>query len=278
MSTTTAGAPLRAKVIFALWGIALGYSIFLMIQGTSTLVSWEAHGVLNVCFLSAFAIIHGIARYRTRDFIVFFIISFVTSNVFENIGILTGFPFGNYHYTDILGVKLFLVPVLIGPAYFAAGYLAWTLAQTLLGLWTTRLRGRDVFLVPMVAAFIMVAWDVCMDPISSTVQRHWIWHDGGGYFGVPLRNFAGWYLCVYTCNQIFALYVSRTDAADVAPRPAFPKTFWYPAVLMYAGLALGMPILALFGSNVPVTDQSGRTWATGDIYRSMALVSLFMAV
>jgi uncharacterized membrane protein len=29
----------------------------------------------------------------------------------------SGFPFGHYYYTDNLGTKLFLVPVLIGPAY-----------------------------------------------------------------------------------------------------------------------------------------------------------------
>src|SRR3979490_112184 len=54
-------------------------------------------------------------------------------NVMENIGVLTGFPFGHYHYTDVLGPKLFLVPLLIGPAYFATGYLAWVLSTILVG-------------------------------------------------------------------------------------------------------------------------------------------------
>ena len=46
----------------------------------------------------------------------------------KNTSILTGFLFGHYHYTDALGPKLFMVPLLIGPAYFANGYVAWVIA------------------------------------------------------------------------------------------------------------------------------------------------------
>jgi uncharacterized membrane protein len=47
------------------------------------------------------------------------------------------------------------------------------------------------FAVPIVAAFIMVGWDVCLDPASSTIAHIWIWENGGGYFGVPLTNYLG---------------------------------------------------------------------------------------
>lgn len=62
-----------------------------------------------------FVFVHGSLSYRLRDLLVFAAITLVVSNLFENMSILTGFPFGHYYYTDILGPKLFLVPVLIGP-------------------------------------------------------------------------------------------------------------------------------------------------------------------
>src|SRR5262245_5726171 len=52
------------------------------------------------------------------EFLIFFVITFIVSNFYENLSILTGFPFGHYHYTETLGPKLFLVPLLIAPAYF----------------------------------------------------------------------------------------------------------------------------------------------------------------
>ena len=40
-------------------------------------------------------------------------IAFTVSNFYENLSLLTGFPFGHYHYTEALGPKLFLVPNLL---------------------------------------------------------------------------------------------------------------------------------------------------------------------
>jgi len=56
-----------------------------------------------------FALIHGSARYGWSGIAVFIAICLVVSNILENTSILTGFPFGHYHYTDSLGPKLFLV-------------------------------------------------------------------------------------------------------------------------------------------------------------------------
>src|SRR5712692_5858107 len=65
----------------------------------------------------AFALFHGAQRYQWGGIITFLVICLVVSNVLENTSILTGFPFGHYHYTSDLGPKLFLVPLFIGPAY-----------------------------------------------------------------------------------------------------------------------------------------------------------------
>src|SRR5438105_4503851 len=81
----------------------------------------------------AFALLHGAVRYQWSGILTFLVICLVVSNVLENTSILTGFPFGHYYYTSDLGPKLFLVPLVIGPAYFGTGYLAWMLSTVLIG-------------------------------------------------------------------------------------------------------------------------------------------------
>src|SRR6202140_5263514 len=128
-----------------------------------------------------FGLVHGALRYKWSGILTFIVICLVVSNLLENISILTGFPFGHYHYTDGLGPKLFLVPLLIGPAYFANGYFAWVIGNVLIG---ELRRGSSVFLtfaVPFIAAFVMVMWDLTFDPRASTIQHQWIWEHGGGY-------------------------------------------------------------------------------------------------
>src|SRR5260370_15057048 len=122
-----------------------------------------------------FIFVHGSVNYRFRDMLVYAAITLVVSNIFENLSILTGFPFGHYYYTDSLGPKLFLVPILIGPAYLGTGYLAWTLARLLLGAPDGRPSGQQVWTVPALASFLMVAWALSFDPITSTIGHSWIW-------------------------------------------------------------------------------------------------------
>ena len=110
-------------------------------------------------------------RYGGKGIAAFAIICLVVSNVIENIGVATGFPFGPYHYTDVLGPKLGYVPLMIGPAYLGVGYLSWVLATILVG---DVKRGADAFqtfATPLIGAFIMVLWDLSMDPSASTVAQ-----------------------------------------------------------------------------------------------------------
>ncbi len=188
---------------------------------------------ISVAILMGFAIVHGIRRYGWRHFVVFFIVAFVISWSYETLSILTGFPFGHYVYTDKLGPKLWLVPLLIMPAYFSMGYIAWTIGHILL------------------------------DRFDNPGSR--IWRDGGSYFGVPLVNFLGWYLCVFTIYLMFALYLQRSAEWTRATNLGDRSTWTLPA-LMYAAVMLPRLLEPAVSDSVQVTSHDGHVWWTGDIH------------
>src|SRR5207237_9279968 len=53
----------------------------------------------------AFALVHGAVRYGLERHRGIVAICLAVSNILENTSILTGFPFGHYHYHDALGPK-----------------------------------------------------------------------------------------------------------------------------------------------------------------------------
>jgi uncharacterized membrane protein len=234
---------------------------------------------MSVAILMGFAIVHGTRRYGWRHFLVFFMLTFVISWSYETSSILTGFPFGHYVYTDKLGPKLWLVPLLIMPAYFSMGYIAWTLGHVLVDRFDDRLAGAEVVLVPVLASFVMVMWDLVIDPASSTITGAWIWRDGGGYFGVPLVNFLGWYLCVFTIYLVFALYLQRsaegTKVTSLRSTNLGERSTWALPALMYGAVMLTRLIQPLGDDSVQVTSHDGHVWWTGDIHTATALVALF---
>jgi len=224
----------------------------------------------------AFALFHGAVRYQWSGILIFLVICLVVSNLLENTSILTGFPFGHYHYTSDLGPKLFLVPLVIGPAYFGTGYLAWVLSTVLIG--DVRPKGSwfTTFAVPFIASFMMVAWDLGMDPTSSTIRHSWIWEQGGGYFGVPLTNYLGWFFTVYVFFQLFALYLRLRTASVQAQELTFKKSYYAQAIVMYAVIGLVIVVSYLVGStNTAITDAVGIVWQTRSIAEAEATVSIF---
>jgi uncharacterized membrane protein len=208
--------------------------------------------------------------------VVFFLFTFAISWSYETCSILTGFPLGHYYYSDKLGPKLWLVPILIMPAYFTVCYLSWIIAHILLDKFQASLDKITVFAAPLIASFVMVMWDVSMDPTSATIDKNWVWQDGGVYFGVPFKNFMGWFLCVYTILQTLAFYLraqfKNNPAADI---PFVNKTHWLQPVIMYGILPVHVITLAIFGQNFEIKSLDNHIWRTGDIYSSMALVSIF---
>jgi uncharacterized membrane protein len=189
---------------------------------------------------------------------------------------LTGFPFGHYHYTDVLGPKLFLVPLLIGLAYFATGYLAWVLGTVLVGDVRRKSSAFTTFAVPFIASFAMVAWDLGFDPTSSTIHHTWIWEQGGGYFGVPLTNYLGWFFTVYVFFQLFALYLRFRRTGSEEEASALPGSYYAQALIMYSVIGLAFVVAYLVGgSNTLVTDAAGVVWHTGSIAEAEATVSIF---
>jgi uncharacterized membrane protein len=227
-----------------------------------------------VLFLLGFVIYHGALRYGVSGILAFIVIALVVSNILENVSILTGFPFGHYHYTDALGLKLFLVPVLIGPAYIGTGYLSWVIATVLVGAVRRESSAFTTFAVPFISSFVMVVWDLCFDPSFSTIAQRWIWEQGGGFFGVPLTNYLGWFFTVFVFYQIFALSI-RFGSFRRVESPTMPRSFYFQAVALYAAMGVSFILQYLFVSNAQVTDASGTTWQTSDILETSAIVSIY---
>lgn len=216
-----------------------------------------------------FVLLHAPRQIGWKNLGTFFLLTFVISWGYESLSIATGFPFGHYHYTDNLGPKLGTVPLLIMPAYFGVCYISWQIARLLTSSAPSRsFRGPVV----LVAAFVMVMWDLSMDPSRATIARAWIWHDGGAYFGVPFENFVGWFLCVATIFAAFSFWLARSDAAGVAEPDASAHT---QSLALYAALFSEFVSFAAFAPKGSVTDPVGQVWHQRDIYQSLGLVSIF---
>lgn len=227
--------------------------------------------ILHVFPPALFAFVHGAHIYRVRGVIVFSTVCLASGAFFESLSLRTGFPFGHYRFTDLMGPKLFDLPVLLVLAYLGMGYLSWVVALVMLDSHEGPLSGKKIILLPLLASFAMTAWDLSMDPIWADVDGAWVWRDGGVYFGVPISNFLGWLLTAYVFYQLFALYLSKKPVAP--PRINDCRL----AILFYAISAAGnlLVVVPTFLGEAFI-DASGRRWSYSSILWGSRLVSILL--
>ncbi len=168
----------------------------------------------------------------------------------EFLGVLTGLPYGAYVYTGLMGPRLFgLVPVFILIAWINIAYMA--VATTTLAF------GRSsLWLAPLDAA-LAVAWDAMVDPLAVRAG-YWVWQAPQGFYGIPLSNFAGWFLVV----TLLSLAARAVWARDSRAPLRTPRTVsWIlPALLFGSSVdfgvlaaASGFPWAAVLGNVVLLT-------------------------
>lgn len=187
-----------------------------------------------------FALLHAGQREGWRRALQLLGLVFGVSLLFESVGVATGWIYGPYHYTNKLGPPfLGLVPYLIPVAWFLMGYPSFVIADRLIP--TSWKRWQRLLALAAVGGLAMTAWDLVMDPVM-VAGGHWVWDTNGAYFGIPLQNFSGWWLTVFTT---FALYLLISGKAD---RPA-QATFDRLAVASYLTTAVGMILASLAGSS-----------------------------
>lgn len=143
---------------------------------------------------------------------LFFGLTFLISLLFEGASVLSGLIYGQYHYTERLGPQfLNLVPYVIPAAWFMMLYPAYVVASWLVR--PDRSRTWAGLLVAALVGLILVCWDLVMEPLM-TARQLWVWDQPGFYYGIPLQNFAGWWLTGFAVVLAYLWMGGRLERSD----------------------------------------------------------------
>ncbi|MCB0794160.1 MAG: carotenoid biosynthesis protein [Flavobacteriales bacterium] len=135
----------------------------------------------------------------------------------EVAGVHTGRIFGSYAYGEVLGPKLFEVPVVIG--------LNWTLLVVAIGGSVERLQ-LPVMVKVLIATTAIVGLDVLIEPVAIAMD-FWSWEGAI----VPMQNYLGWAVV----SSAFFLLFFRTPMDR-----HFPMAPWVLAAQLMFFVALGL--------------------------------------
>lgn len=239
--------PLRSTRDWILLGILLllfvGHFAF---HGTQLVTGTRLPFDQMTVFFSLFVITHACFMLGWKRALWFFAATAVIGFVFEFVGVKTGAIFGRYYYTDVLGWKILgTVSWPIPLAYFMVLYPTTMMANLLLhgSVVTEKLPLKGSLYAAFLAAMVMSAWDLSMDPYMAGEQLAWVWVDGGPYFGIPFQNFAGWVLTTFAAGLAYRVIEHRI--------PLKPMGHMKPWIVVLPLLCYGVLIVGDFALGYP---------------------------
>ena len=187
-------------------------------------IAWTFSGPTYVVLGFLAALAHAVGRLGGgwRVPLMFGVASLVALGS-ELLGTSTGYPFGGYSYTPLLGyMVLGLVPFPIPISWTLVLYCSLAMCGRLL---PARDDGRTRLAWAFVAGLILTAWDVAMDP-AMVRTAHWVWHEPGQFYGMPYTNWIGWIATGTVIAWLMLRFVPPTRwARDVSPT-SFPLVLY----------------------------------------------------
>jgi len=148
-------------------------------------------------------VLHAASQLGWRTALGIFVVTFSIALASELSGTTTGYPFGPYSYSTQLGHLIGgRVPFNIPTSWFYMLYSSLAICGRLLA---PRDDSASKWRWAAVAALVLTAWDVSMDP-AMVATTHWFWHLpslenasllrrvllAGFFYGMPLTNWLGW--------------------------------------------------------------------------------------
>ena len=227
-----------------------------LLSGPGTTTALTASTIATVLVFAAASLVSATASHGVRAALALVLVVGGVGLAAEAVGVATGVPFGAYGYAGTLGPQVAGVPVIVP--------LAWTMMA-----WPTLLAGRAVaaaaarrwpaapwararWLPVLPAAWALAAWDLYLDP-QMVAAGHWSWQSPSpalpGVPGIPLTNFAGWFLVALVIQALLHAAVGAPAGAGSGGRTPSPERgTWGPpaAALAWTWLGSGLANLTFF--------------------------------
>jgi uncharacterized membrane protein len=242
------------------------------------------YGGQTTVVLGALAgLLHAASRLGWRRAAAIFAVAFALSLGAELLGTSTGYPFGPYAYTTQLGYLVGgRVPFNIPTSWFFMLYASLAICGRLLAV---RDDSRGKWKWAAVAALVLTAWDVSMDP-AMVATTHWLWRLpdvseapllrraalADLFYGMPLTNWLGWLVTGFVIARALLAIVppslwtarvspSRLPLVLYAVNGIFPilicagRGMWWAVILGTAAMALPI-VLALRGARARIDRRA----------------------
>lgn len=163
-----------------------------------------------------------------RDALILWVLLGVLALVIETSAIITGFPYGHFGYSDLLGFRLFgLTPWTVFLAWTPLVLAAFAIARRLIEVKPLAISYQLLASIIRIAltAMLLVIFDLVLDPGAVKIG-FWRYEGGGVFYGVPVSNFVGWLFSGAIAGVVLEIFSLIKKPLLPAPAQMISSTFF----------------------------------------------------
>jgi putative membrane protein len=135
---------------------------------------------------------------ENKQQLIWLSVTYLITLFLEIIGVKTGLVFGEYTYGNILGPKIFNVPLVVGLNWVLVIWGGILISQKLV---------KTPLMVALVSGVLAVGFDILLEPIAIYLN-YWNWSN----IDVPLHNYIAWFIIAFFFAFFYAKYKIKTDS------------------------------------------------------------------
>ncbi len=200
-------------------------------------LGWKYSGQVYILLGTFAVLLHSAPRFGWGRAVALFVVASGVALLSELGGTNIGFPFGPYHYTEMLGYRVngdVPYPIPISWYYMLYGSLA--ICARLL---TVGDDSGSRWRWALVAGAVLTAWDVPMEVhMTNVLPVHWVWdlHKVPAwvpgwlvkpiFYGMPISNWIGWWVTGVVVARIMLAFVPPSAWRRLVAPYTFPLVIY----------------------------------------------------
>jgi bisanhydrobacterioruberin hydratase len=156
----------------------------------------------------------------------------------ETFALITGFPYGEFTYSDDLGGKIFG----LAPWTIFFGWTPFVLASAVI---SRKYYNENKWRFILLNTMFLVIIDLVLDP-AAVALGYWSYSNPSFYYDVALMNYFGWFISGFIGSTIF-YYLSKDFMDEEFPVMMMSSAFLILTLWSFALLGLGLYFPGLLG-------------------------------
>ena len=185
----------KIYLVYVLFGFGGLWHVLNMFPNTMRILASPLMIAVSLLLLSN--VFKSLSNQSKNRFILWSLFILIAGWGIEFLGVSTHFPFGSYHYGNVLQPQILQIPVAIGFAWLMISLSSLVITLKIIHFFKIN-KLYNYYIIPILTAIFMLLFDCLMENVAPKLD-YWTWNQQN----IPIQNYLSWFLLGFVFSWLW---------------------------------------------------------------------------